>query len=143
MSVAIQHDFAVGYGNKAYGQWRKLTAAEWIDPAWQSELVTAHQQGGGWPLLEEPFECHGELHVAEGQVGIGDYCVTDVGHVDTMMWPQGPQPRHSLRGVYPATHCSGTNIFTWNTTLPAVGSNWSVGIINAHRSQPTLFVRMH
>ena len=122
--------FAVGHRNKEYPDYRKVTAAEWKNPTFQAQLVEAHQEGGGWALLEEPFECNDTLCVAEGWVTIDGALVAEVGSD-----PYGPHQQ--IRGVYPAMNTK-TNV-AWTTTLPALGNNWTARAYSQSRA-PCLFV---
>ena len=56
----------VGKGHRTYRDYRPLTAAEWLDPTVNACILAAHQQRGGWALLEEPLICNGGLCVADG-----------------------------------------------------------------------------
>jgi hypothetical protein len=56
----------VGAHGTAYPNYRPLTRADWRDAATAARLIAAHQQHGGWPLLQTPLRCHGPLCVAEG-----------------------------------------------------------------------------
>ena len=127
--------FAIGKYNGNYGQgWRRATAADWTNPAFQAALVQAHREGGGWPLLEEPLECNGVLYVDEGFVQIDGNYVSEVGFTN------GSQQQ--LRGVYPAMNWD-TSV-AWTTREPALGKNWSViffYLFDAKYNPPCLFVR--
>ena len=124
-----QCDIAVGKYNTNYGNgWRRVTEVEWKDQTVQAALVKAHQEGGGWPLLEEPFHCNGVLWVAEGKVQIDGAQVTEVGF-------NGSQ---QLRGVYPAMNYR-TEV-AWTTTAPALDNKWTVSA-GIGQNYPCLFIR--
>ncbi len=130
---SVQFGISIGKHNTAYGDgWRRATEADWTDPAFQAALVQAHQEGGGWALLEEPLECNDMLHVAEGWVGIDRAPIVEVGH-------SLPSPQQ-LRGYYPARNCN-THV-AWTTTAPALGNNWTVTACKPISSPPCLFVQV-
>ncbi len=111
----FQFGIAIGQYDTIYADgWRRATAAEWRDPAFQAALVQAHQEGGGWALLEEPLECNAALYVADGLVQIDGSYVAEVGF-------DGSQ---RLRGVYPAINLD-TKV-AWTTTAPALGNDWTI-----------------
>ena len=128
--------FAIGKYDKApsYGkEWRQATATDWTNPAFQAELVKAHNDNGGWALLEEPLVCNNSLCVAEGAVMIDGAPVVEVGF--KMFSTQ------ELRGVYPAMNM--TTEEAWTATAPALGNNWSIWAPDVKKnisSPPCLFV---
>jgi hypothetical protein len=105
---------AIGMYLTAYDGWRRATAADWMDPAFQVVLVQAHRDSSGWALLEEPLDCDDTLYVAEGRVQIDGAAVVDA--------ESSPQ----LRGVFPAMN--GRTQVAWTTTAPrpAPGDTWKV-----------------
>ena len=120
---------AVGKYDVEYPGYRKVTEAEWQDPAFQADLVQAHQDGGGWPLLEEPLECSNILFVFEGSVWINGAPVVEVRY-------NGSQ---QLRGVYPAMNY--TTSVAWTDRVPAAkGDDWTVMMVNPDSNPPCLFV---
>ena len=110
----VSSKYAVGYYNGSYPGWRQVEAKEWTNPTFQAALVQAHQEGGGWPLLEEPLLCNGSLYVVEGYVKIdGAYVV----------------PKECYHSEVVSTVYSATNYDTevsWTTTAPMPGNNWTV-----------------
>ena len=135
-SEAADHSikFAIGkyHNDDTYDKgWRRATAAQWGDPAFQAKLVQAHREGGGWPLLEEPLVCDNVLYVAEGPVRIDGAYVIEVGH----NWSKSQK----LRGVYPAMNM--TTQVAWTTTAPALGNTWTVAQASTYDNVPCLFVR--
>lgn len=132
MAQAASIKFAIGEYNSAQSyskEWRRATEADWKDRAFQAQLVKAHQEGGGWPLLEDPLECNRALCVTEGYVQIDGALVIEVGHT---------HPPQELRGVYPAMNLN-TKV-AWTTTLPALGNNWTVAQALTYSNPPCLFV---
>lgn len=107
--------FKVGIYDKTYPGWHRATAADWKNSEFQKALVQAHQEGGGWPLLEEPLLCNTALNVEEGWARIDGERIVEVGYTN------GTQ---QLRGVYPAMNF-GTEV-AWTTTAPTLGDNWTV-----------------
>ena len=134
-----QIKFAIGKYHAKYGKkWRKATAADWTNPAFQAALVQAHQAGlleeplekahqagKGWALLEEPLVCSDVLFVAEGRVQIDGAYVVEVGF-------NGSQ---RLRGVYPAMN-KKTQV-AWTTEAPVLSNNWTVEQVS---KQSTLYI---
>jgi hypothetical protein len=126
----IKYAFAVGMHNKDYGNsWRMVTEAEWMDFEFQAKLVKAHQESGGWALLEESLICNNGLYVAEGLALIDNEMVVEVGH-------NGSQ---QLQSVYPAMN-EDTKV-AWTMTPPALGNNWTIDKNTKILSYPCLFVR--
>ena len=120
---------AVGKYNGVYDNgFRRMREVEWRNPAFQAQLVAAHQASGGWPLLEEPLVCNAVLCVAEGYVHIDGVYILEVGFTG----------HQQLRGVYPAMNCI-TNV-AWTTTAPAPSNNWTVVPYDG-RDFPCLFVQ--
>ena len=119
---------AVGKYTTDYPGYRKVTMANWMNSTFQTALLQAHQQRGGWPLLEDPLLCNYELFVDEGGAQIDGAYVAEVGFNSSQQ----------LRGVYSAMNTS-TKV-EWNTTAPTLGSNWRVVKSNV-RDGPCLFVR--
>jgi hypothetical protein len=131
-SFGVQRKFAIGKYDTAYGDgWRRVTAAEWRNPAFQAALVQAHQEGGGWPLLEEPLVCNNRLCVAEGWVRIDGWAVFEVGYI---------YPSQQLRGVYPAMNYDAK--VAWTTTAPALGNTWTIFAWKPSDNPPCLFVQV-
>ena len=76
----VQFGIAIGKHNTAYGDgWRRATEADWTNPAFQAALVQAHQESGGWALLEDCLASNGYLRVAEGTAVIDGNAVIEVG----------------------------------------------------------------
>ena len=129
-SVAPSLKFVIGKYYHEYSNYRRVTEADWTNPAFQADLVQAHQDGGGWPLLEEPLECNTSLFVHGGAAMIDGAPVVEVQH--NMSQPQ------QLRVVYPAMNLN-TSV-AWTTTEPALGKNWTVYAFNPVLNPPCLFV---
>ncbi len=125
----MQRKFAIGKYDTTYPEWRQATEADWTNPAFQAALVQAHQEGGGWALLEEPLKCDHVLFVAEGWVQIDGAQVVEVG-VSNLQ----------LRGVYPAMN-RATKV-AWTTTAPALGSDWTVQAVKLAKNPPCLFLQV-
>ena len=113
--AALPKEFRVGKYNKTYDGWRRMTAAEWKDPAIQAKLLEAHREGGGWTLLEDPLVCNYALCVDNGVAMIDEVSVAEVGNT---------VPFQQLRGRYRAMN-NNTKV-AWTTTEPALGNNWTV-----------------
>jgi hypothetical protein len=133
----VQREFAIGYGDKEYEGWRRMTKAQWQDVAWQAQLVDTHEQRGGWPLLEEPLECEYMLRLAEGYAMISGAYVVEVG------W--NGYAAQQLRGRYPAMkfdfHEKAWTTMAWTTMAPMVGNNWNVEEALQYFRFPCLFVK--
>ena len=121
--------FKVGIYDKTYPGWRRVIATEWTDPVFQAQLVAAHEEGGGWPLLEEPLLCKTALNVEEGWARIDGERIVEVGYTD------GTQ---QLRGIYPAMNFK--TLVAWTTTAPTLGNNWTVKT-RIELDYPCLFVQ--
>ena len=123
--------FGIGYYGSEYDGYRRATAAEWTNPAFQEKLVQAHREGDGWPLLEKPLVCNSLLCVADGGVLIDGSFVAQVGYNTSSNSQQ-------LRDVYPAMNLK-TKV-AWTTTAPVLGANWIIDAYNPVFNPPCLFV---
>ena len=124
--------FAIGDYRKEYDGYRKATKADVTKLTFQTALVKAHQEGGGWPLLEESLNCFRALRVADGLLMIDEQPVAKVG------WNENEH----AQGVYPAMNYK-TEV-PWTTVPPKLGNNWtfseSGGTGNVYWTFPCLFV---
>ena len=127
--------FAIGKYNTPYTGWRRAIATEWMDPAFQKELIQAHQEGGGWPLLEKPLVFAGQLLVADGYAQINAQYTVHVGYNES--------DTETLDNVYPAKNISANVAWTMTEPAPAPGNNWTVKNITdftSFKNYPCLFV---
>ena len=124
--------FAVGKYNKEYPDYRRVTKADWRNYEFQEALVEAHQEGGGWDLLEKPLVCNSNLHVAEGVAVINGGLIAQVGFKGT--WNDALHDKYSASILdYPRV--------VWTNTPPLLGSEWTVGEDLSNINPPCLFVR--
>lgn len=119
---------AVGKYNKDYPGYRKVTMANWTNPAFQAALVQAHQQGGGWPLLERPLQYDSGLFVLEGQAMINDNYVVDIS------WSN--QLSYTLQtGFFPKNSATKT---PWTTAPPTLNDIWTVNTSSVPKAESSL-----
>ena len=119
---------AVGKYNKDYPGYRKVTMANWTNPAFQAALVQAHQQGGGWPLLERPLQYDSGLFVLEGQAMINDNYVVDTS------WSN--QLSYTLQtGFFPKNSATKT---LWTTAPPTLNDIWTVNTSSVPKAESSL-----
>ena len=135
IASAITHDIStpitvkVGKYNKYYPGYHKATAADWMNPAFQAALVQAHQQGGGWPLLETPLQYDSGLLVLEGQAMINDNYVVDISWDNTSL-------NYTLQnGFFPMNPISK---IPWTTTPPTLNDKWTVNTSSVPPAEGTL-----
>ncbi len=120
----------VGYGNKDYPGYHKMTQAQWLDRAIRQRLLEVHAQHAGFPLAEPTVVVKGLLYVAEGVVLIDGSRVNVVGKV--------PGQELTVRGVFAAMNW-GTKV-AWTKTPPSLDATWSVWATDIGDA-PCLFVR--
>lgn len=125
-----QPEFIVGYGDKDYENYRKLTARDFLNRATRDRLLRLHDQSGGFPLAEPTLVIKERLCVADGWVNIDGWCVTVVRKV--------PGEDLTVCGVYAAM--TRNTKFVWSTTPPPVDGTWGVDIADIY-NWPCLFVR--
>ena len=137
--------FAVGYRNKKYDDYRMATADEWRDPAFQAALVAAHQAYGGWPVLEIPLKFEGSdrsgLYVDEGYVKVdGAPIFADSTVIGDKGVKYGDNPS-SYFHVYKYSAINDDTYVPWTERAPALGNNWTVRVRPpGQQSRPGLFV---
>jgi hypothetical protein len=137
-----QPEFMVGYGNKNYLGYDKLTEAQLLDRATRQRMLELHHQHAGFPLAEPTLVVkHGTLCVIEGLVEIDGSLVTVVGKADGRDL--------SVRGVYAAMHLAPDQdayvrgVYTkvaWTKTPPLLDAAWNVGVGDID-DRPCLFIR--
>ncbi len=128
----MQPEFVVGYGNKDYPGYQKLTEAQLLDRAIRQRLLEMHARHAGFPLAEPTLLVKGVLRVVDGCVLIDGSSVTVVGKV--------PGQDLTIRGVYAAVYWNKLGQIAWTQTLPPLDGDWSVGAISI-RDAPCLFIR--
>ncbi len=125
-----QPEFVVGYGNKDYPGYDKLTEAQLLDRAILQRLLEVHAQHAGFPLAEPTLVVKGPLCVTEGIVMISGCTVTEVGRVVGLAL--------TVSVVYAAMNW-GTQV-AWTETPPPLDAKWSVGA-SFIGDTPCLFIR--
>jgi hypothetical protein len=124
MAQAPKPKFAVGYYNGKYPGYRQATEAEWTNPVFQAQLVQAHKDGGGWPLLEGLI-CKNPLRVAEG------WAMIDLHHITQIGYDPNNEDSHSLSKAVDKVY-SAMNLgdeLSWTQKLDeqlSLGENWTV-----------------
>jgi hypothetical protein len=120
----------VGYGNKVYTRYNKLTEAQLQDRAIRQRMLEVHAQHAGFPLAEPTLEIKDTLCVAEGWLDIDGSWVNVVGKV---LW-QTP----TVRGVYAAMNWN-TEV-AWTETPPPLHDTWNV-LPQDISDSPCVFIR--
>ncbi len=113
----LQPKFVVGYGNKNYPGYHKMTEAQLLDRAIRQRLLEVHAQHAGFPLAEPTLVVKNTLCLAEGDVLIESSYVNEVGWI-------GVGCGLTVRGVYAAMTWS-TKV-AWTETPPPLDATWSV-----------------
>lgn len=113
--ISTSISVGIGYYNKDYPGYHKATQADWTNATFQTALLQAHQQRGGWPLLETPLKYNSGLFVTEGQVMIDDNYVVNI------LWNG---ETHTLQnGFFPMNPISK---IPWTKTPPTLNDKWTV-----------------
>lgn len=73
-----ESNFAVGRYIATYPGWRKVTKDDLKNRTFTTDLLTAHQENGGWPFLEK-FDPHHRLYVDNGVVLINKKTIIPMG----------------------------------------------------------------